>query len=99
MRSMKMVVLASLAAIAFALPPGPAAQAQSTASATRTTPQAFPVDASAQQRIGRRATTIRIYGRTLPPTATRTCTSWYEQEYRPSGTVIVPRMRCHWISG
>ena len=35
----------------------------------------------------------------LPPTAKRDCTAWYEQEYRPSGTVIVPRMRCRWING
>jgi len=27
----------------------------------------------------------------------RECTSWLEQEFRPSGTVIVPRMRCAWV--
>ncbi len=27
----------------------------------------------------------------------RECTSWLEQEFRPSGTVIVPRMRCVWV--
>jgi hypothetical protein len=27
----------------------------------------------------------------------RECTSWLEQEARPSGTVIVPRMRCWWV--
>ena len=35
----------------------------------------------------------------LPPTAVRTCDAWYEQEFRPSGTVIVPRMRCRWVAG
>ena len=30
------------------------------------------------------------------PNAVRECTSWLAQEYRPSGTVIVPRMRCWW---
>jgi hypothetical protein len=30
------------------------------------------------------------------PGAVRDCTSWLEQEARPSGTVIVPRMRCAW---
>lgn len=31
-----------------------------------------------------------------PPTARRYCRSWLVQEYRPSGTVIVPRMQCWW---
>jgi hypothetical protein len=31
------------------------------------------------------------------PGAVRDCTSWLEQEARPSGTVIVPRMRCEWV--
>jgi predicted metal-dependent hydrolase len=58
-------------------------------------------DISAQRRIRRRATPIYIYGRSgyLPPTAVRTCNAWYEQEFRPSGTVIVPRMRCVWVNG
>ncbi|MBV8924342.1 MAG: hypothetical protein JOZ74_03120 [Bradyrhizobium sp.] len=30
------------------------------------------------------------------PDAVRLCNAHYEQEYRPSGTVIVPRMRCYW---
>ncbi len=99
MRSVEMVVLAGFAATAFALTPYPAARAQSAPSAAPAAALASPADVSTQQRIRRRATAIRVYGHTLPPTATRTCTSWYEQEYRPSGTVIVPRMRCHWING
>jgi hypothetical protein len=31
-----------------------------------------------------------------PPTARRNCRSWLAQEFRPSGTVIVPRMQCWW---
>jgi hypothetical protein len=55
-------------------------------------------DLSAQRRLYRRATPIYIYGRRpLSPTAVRACESWYAYEYRPSGTVIVPRMSCHWI--
>ena len=55
-------------------------------------------DFSAQRRIRRRATPITIYGhRPLSPNAVRACTDWYAYEYRPSGTVIVPRMSCHWI--
>ena len=30
------------------------------------------------------------------PNSVRVCNAYYEQEYRPSGTVIVPRMRCAW---
>lgn len=34
--------------------------------------------------------------RRLSPTATRHCTAWLAKEYRPSGTVITPQMRCWW---
>jgi hypothetical protein len=55
-------------------------------------------DLSAQRRIRRRGTPVTIYGRRpLSPTAVRSCTDWYAYEYRPSGTVIVPRMSCHWV--
>jgi hypothetical protein len=30
------------------------------------------------------------------PNSVRVCNAHYEQEYRPSGTVIVPRMNCYW---
>jgi hypothetical protein len=30
------------------------------------------------------------------PNAVRHCADWYVAEYRPSGTVITPRMRCWW---
>jgi len=29
----------------------------------------------------------------------RVCNATYVQEYRPSGTVIVPHMICHWSGG
>jgi hypothetical protein len=32
----------------------------------------------------------------LGPNAVRRCTDWYAEERRPSGTVIVPHMRCRW---
>jgi len=50
------------------------------------------------QRVHRRGTPVYIYGhRPLSPTAVRSCFDWYAYEYRPSGTVIVPKMSCHWI--
>jgi len=33
------------------------------------------------------------------PDAVRQCASWLASEYRPSGTVIVPKMRCWWERG
>lgn len=30
------------------------------------------------------------------PNAKRRCVSWLEKQYRVSGTVIVPQMRCWW---
>jgi len=33
------------------------------------------------------------------PDAVRQCASWLAPEFRPSGTVIVPKMRCWWERG
>jgi hypothetical protein len=45
----------------------------------------------------RRASIIITPSRSTPgPNATRHCDAWLEKEYRPSGTVVVPRMRCVW---
>jgi hypothetical protein len=67
-------------------------------------------DLSAQRRVHRRAPTrIRVHPRYRPddvyprynpgPNAVRDCTATYVQEFRPSGTVIVPRMHCFWRQG
>jgi hypothetical protein len=41
-----------------------------------------------------------VYPRYFPgPNAVRDCTATYVQEFRPSGTVIVPRMNCVWRPG
>jgi hypothetical protein len=43
---------------------------------------------------------IRVYPRYNPgPNAVRECNATYVQEYRPSGTVIVPHMTCYWRRG
>jgi hypothetical protein len=62
---------------------------------------AQPVEATAQSRRRRAPTQLRVIRQRayLPPTAVRACDAWYEQEFRPSGTVIVPRMRCRWVAG
>jgi hypothetical protein len=33
------------------------------------------------------------------PGFVRDCVGWLEPEWRPSGTVIVPRRRCAWVPG
>jgi hypothetical protein len=41
-----------------------------------------------------------VYPRYYPgPNAVRVCNATYAQEYRPSGTVIVPHMSCVWRRG
>ena len=41
-----------------------------------------------------------VYPRYNPgPNAVRECNATYVEEYRPSGTVIVPRMNCYWRRG
>jgi hypothetical protein len=45
-------------------------------------------------------TRIRVYDAgaiRLGPNAVRSCVDWYAEERRPSGTVVVPHMRCRWV--
>jgi hypothetical protein len=88
------------------------ASAQTAPQGTRLAQPAQPVatEASSQRRV-RPATRLRVYpnyetrsdgvyphyypGRN----AVRECNATYVQEYRPSGTVIVPRMNCFWRPG
>jgi hypothetical protein len=60
-----------------------------------------PTDLSAQSRRRRGPTRLRVYPNvSYPgPNAVRQCVAHYEQEYRLSGTVIVPRMHCWWQRG
>jgi hypothetical protein len=74
------------------------------------TAQPVATEASAQRRIRRPTTRLRVYPqyewvpdvypRYNPgPNAVRDCNATYVQEFRPSGTVIVPRMSCFWRPG
>lgn len=69
------------------------------AAAETTAVHSFEASAQARRRAPTRiVVTPRPYG--YPgPGAVRQCTSWLEPDYRPSGTVIVPRMRCWWVPG
>ena len=102
MRFVTAALLAGLAGTAL----GPAADAQTApqTSATNT-------DAYAQRYVRRAPTRLRVhplyesgadgvYPRYYPGrNAVRECTANYVLEYRPSGTVIVPRMNCFWRPG
>jgi hypothetical protein len=74
--------------------------------------QAVPPDVSTPRRVRKPPTRLKVYPRYEPynewpaevyprynpgPNAVRECNATYVQEYRPSGTVIVPRMSCRWI--
>jgi hypothetical protein len=74
--------------------------------------QPVATEASAQRRVRRPTTRLRVYPqyqyewvpdvypRYNPgPNAVRDCNATYVQEFRPSGTVIVPRMSCFWRPG
>lgn len=105
---MRMMTVAFLAG-AMSLPAMSLAQSatptNSTAKAVRSA-AARPLasDLSAQRR--RPPVRVRIYqndwsGEVYPryypgPNAVRVCNATYVQDYRPSGTVIVPRMHCYW---
>ena len=94
-------------AVAWAWPAGASAQTASTTLSSAKPVQPGVTDASAQRR--RPPTRLRVtpnyrpddvYPRYYPGrNAVRDCTATYVQEYRPSGTVIVPRMSCYWRPG
>ena len=103
----RIVTVAVWAAFAGLLLPGTMAQAQ-TASGLRAAAESAVTDMSAQRRRPLRRVPIYrqeewapdVYPRYNPgPNAVRDCTAHYVQEYRPSGTVITPRMNCYWRPG
>src|SRR3981081_135863 len=108
---MRIGIAAILIAFAGAfLLPAAGAEAQTALSAMRTVQVSQPVatDLSAQRRIRRPPPRLRgypyyydgVYPRYNPgPNAVRDCNVAYVQEYRPSGTVIVPHMSCYWRRG
>jgi hypothetical protein len=105
----RIVTVAISAAFAGFLLADSSAQAQTASTGLRVVqaPKAAVTDASAQQRrrlqrvpIYRQEWVPDVYPRYNPgPNAVRDCTATYVQEYRPSGTVITPRMNCYWRPG
>ena len=108
----RIVTVAISAAFAGLLLADTSAQAQTPAASTTLrgaqVSSAGATDMSAQQRrrrlqrvpIYRQEWVPDVYPRYNPgPNAVRDCTAHYVQEYRPSGTVITPRMNCYWRPG
>ncbi|NVN85785.1 MAG: hypothetical protein HXX15_06810 [Rhodopseudomonas sp.] len=100
--------------LAFAIAaqlPMPADARPQTASAARAgaSQPSVATDLSAQSRTRRPPRRLRVYprdnGDDVYPryfpgaNAVRDCTATYVQEFRPSGTVITPRMNCFWRRG
>jgi hypothetical protein len=101
--TMRMLIGAMGLVAALGAPPVATAQAQNATAVTRTQPA---TDLSAQSRrrarvrIYRNDDTRGVYPSYNPgPNAVRDCTANLVQEFRPSGTVIVPRMNCFWRRG
>ena len=110
---MRIGTVAILAAfVGISLLPAAGASAQTAPQDVRSTRAAQPAatEASAQRRV-RPPTRLRVYPNYVPGAdgvypryypgrnAVRECNATYVQEYRPSGTVIVPRMNCFWRPG
>jgi len=109
----RVTIAALLAGLGGAMLLPLAAQAEPATSGSRLVQPSGPAvshsaatDVSAQRRP---RTRIRIYSNSRPddvyprydpgPNAVRVCNANYVQEFRPSGTVIVPHMSCYWRRG
>ena len=88
----------------------PAAPAQTAPRAQTAQASQSGTELSAQsRRVRRPPTRIRVYPRYNPDdvypryfpgrNAVRDCTATLVEEFRPSGTVITPRMNCYWRPG
>jgi hypothetical protein len=109
MRIVTAVIYTAFAGISLGL--GASAQAQTAPSGLQLAQASQP--AAAEPSAQRRKPSIRlrvypryqgepddVYPRYFPGrNAVRDCTATYVREYRPSGTVIVPRMNCFWRPG
>jgi hypothetical protein len=101
--------IAALGALLFSASPGVAETAPSDAAAGTATEFSSQNRARPRTRIRvQKYYPYRRYHSLYPlpydieypgPNAKRACTARYVQEYRPSGTVVVPRMSCWWVRG
>jgi hypothetical protein len=104
-------ILAALAGVCSLPATGATAQSAPPVGRTMKPAQADATDLSAQRRVRPPATRLRVYPNYQPApdgvypryfpgrNAVRDCSATYVQEFRPSGTVIVPHMSCFWRPG
>jgi len=101
----------ALAAIGLGLLFSPSQAEAQAAKAPAEASRPAPSSELSAQRRNRPPTRLRVYPRYAPDAygvypryfpgrnAVRDCSATYVEEYRPSGTVIVPRMNCFWRRG
>jgi len=96
----RIAILTALASLGLLLAGGDRDAVAGSAGVAQVAPSEF--SAQAQPR-PRRIPRIEVYPRRYfydpGPDAVRQCRAWYVQELRPSGPVVVPRMRCWWERG
>jgi hypothetical protein len=104
-------LLAALAGVGSVPATGAYAQSAPPIGRTMKPAQAVVTDLSAQRRVRPPPTRLRVYPAYQPApdgvypryfpgrNAVRDCSASYVQEFRPSGTVIVPHMSCFWRPG
>jgi len=90
----RLLLIAGIIAAVELSAPALAAEARTASPSARQS-----TELSAQQRRPRTRIVIRPSRLQLPPNAVRECEAWLAPEFRPSGTVIVPAMRCRWVRG
>ncbi len=103
-----MALIGAALTVAVLVSPGANAQPIAAQSQARSAQNGLNTEVSAQRRQRR----LQIYPRqdehwqpdVVPrynpgPNAVRVCNAQYVQEFRPSGTVIVPHMSCYWRRG
>lgn len=92
---LRIVAATALLGGALVALPAPYSFAQNAAPHRGLTAEEF--SAQSRQVIRRAPRRVRIYSPRGPgPNSVRICNAHYEQEYRPSGPVIVPKMQCYW---
>lgn len=95
-----MMAALGLAVALGALPTANTAQAQTATQVAQSGDNVQPRRARPRVRIYGTPDERGVYPSYNPgPNAVRDCTANLVQEYRPSGTVIVPRMNCYWRRG
>ena len=99
MQGQTRAMCAALSILCLAALGGAAHAVEATTGSAMVAATTAPTDVSSQARTKQRPPRrVHIYGRSRGPgpNSVRICNAHYEQEFRPSGTVIVPKMNCYW---